>query len=673
MSSNEEYERIDYVIDPRTKRVRRDLQSRPFIAWDGEGITYDNRRQQAYVLLAASTGDKIVAPEFQTLSTQDCLDLLFKVEEANRDAVHIGFGFGYDINQILNSFSRRNLYGLNRKAKAGTTYNWRRWKGDKGYRIKVHPGKLFRVGKGTLGQDDYGCVTIYDTLGFFGKSFIEVVKSFFPERLSEIESGKGNRNQFRYSELDSITQYCLHECELLVQILDRLRENFERAGLNLNAWYGPGAVANASFRLHKIRDAMAESPKEVQQASRFAYQGGRFELFRAGYNAGRVYQYDINSAYPSVIATLPSLSQGYWEHVKNFEPGTFGVWCCSYRNRSTQKYDRYCDYKPEPLFYRDIHGRIAYPYNTSGWYWTPEAELLTEIEYPAEISITEGWVFRGNGETPFKYYEDRYYERLELKKKGDGAEYAIKLELNSGYGKHAQRSGWFKNGDRIPSYHQLEWAGYTTSATRAKLFRASQSVVGGIISFETDALFTTRPMGGQIVIGEGLGEWSETILDDLLYIQSGFYFAHQGDKEIAHYRGFDKGSISFDRVADWLEGCSTNPFTKSTNDQKLLGPTHRFVGFRRALISKQKDYWRSWESEEREITIGREGKRIHMPACPACRKGKGWMQEMHGLVVTHQMHPYGASYPHKIPWIDSDFGNYWTEEDEVDITDGREW
>jgi hypothetical protein len=119
-----------------------------------------------------------------------------------------------------------------------------------------------------------------------------------------------------------------------------------------------------------------------------------------------------------------------------------------------------------------------------------------------------------------------------MKARGDGAERAIKLELNSIYGKFAQRAGWFQEGDRIPAYHQLEWAGYITSSTRAKLYQAYRLRPGRIIAFETDAVFSVSPIEG-LEIGTGLGEWKESVFDDLLYIQSGFYFAHQGSESIS--------------------------------------------------------------------------------------------------------------------------------------------
>lgn len=626
--------------------------AKPFVAWDGEGITYPGTRQQAYILFASSTGDYIAAGDGNCLSTEECFNLLFKVESRIPNAIHVGFGFGYDTNQILNSLSKREIRGLYFANKNGWTYKW------KDYRIKISPGKIFRVSKGI--GDDLQCITIYDTFSFFQRRFIDVVKGFFPERLGEVESGKANRSQFEYSNLDDIIRYCLSENRLLVDILERLRNEFTQRGLYLNDWYGPGAVAAASFKKHNIKSAKGEIPNEVAQVSKLAYQGGRFELLRAGYYNGPVWQYDINSAYPSAITNLPDLSNGTWEFVETFEPGSFGVWNIVYADRRTDRYDRYSRFRPEPFFYRSADARIAYPANVEGWYWTPEAELVESINWPATVEIRGGWVYRNRrpADKPFAYIEDIYYERLEMKEKGDPAERTLKLEMNSAYGKFAQRAGWHRKGDRIPSYHQLEWAGYITSSTRAKLYKAGLLDPASIIAFETDALFTTKPIS--LSIGNKLGEWSSVSYSDLLYIQSGFYFANKGS--IAHYRGFDKGSINYDECLHWLD--SLNPLnTWGSDNPRLYGQTKRFVGFKRALQSRQPHYWRSWEQGPREISIGKDGKRVHMPGCPLCLKGMKWTEGLHGLTVSMNG---GKSHPHRIPWDEEGReGNVWETEKEL--------
>lgn len=658
---------------------------RPFIAWDGEGITNDNSPQQAYVLLAASTGDFIRNPN--GLTTQDCLDLLFRVEEENRSALHIGFGFGYDTNQILNSFTRRELCEFDARTKIGRNYTWRGR-----IKFKYYPGKSLQITRGISGEPDFVNIRIDDTFHFFQRKFIDVVRSYFPELVSEIEDGKQNRASFNYRDIDEITRYCLAENKILVKIMDRLRGHFEDYGLFLRNWHGPGTVANSSMRLHQIKESMANTPKEVKHAAQYGYQGGRFELLRAGYYSDRVWQYDINSAYPSEIANLPSFKDGYWEYVTVYEPEVYGIWHISYCDRGTVREDYFNPFRARPFFFRNRKGGISYPSRTENWYWQPEIDLWFEIpgSNKEDFEIKEGWVWRTNNEEkPFEWVKDRYLKRLELKKRGDGGERAIKLELNSLYGKMAQRAGWYQSGDKIPRYHQLEWAGFVTSATRAKLLRAYIQEPEAIIAFETDAIFSMVPL--DLPLGEGLGEWTETSYDDILYIQSGFYYLNSGThrsldsqsrlNSVSHYRGFDKNdSLSFDKMMTWLDSINPGDPFYSLGPEKMFGSTTRFVGYKRALMTNAR--WRSWIKEDREITIGVHGKREHTPMwCPLCRKGKKFTEGMHFLEIGSQAYDgekigdtIPMSYPHNIPWLEElaweeEFD--WNSQLEMEFTDGN--
>src|SRR5215831_13625996 len=64
--------------------------SKPFIAWDGEGIEEDG--EQRYALLANSVGDSIVSRE--GLSSTDVFSLLLDTKKRHPGAIHIGYGLG---------------------------------------------------------------------------------------------------------------------------------------------------------------------------------------------------------------------------------------------------------------------------------------------------------------------------------------------------------------------------------------------------------------------------------------------------------------------------------------------------------------------------------------------------------------------------------------------------
>jgi hypothetical protein len=430
------------------------------------------------------------------------------------------------------------------------------------------------------------------------------------------------------------------------------------------------------MRVHKIKRHLGRSSPEIEDVSRYAYQGGRFELFRAGYYEGDVWQYDINSAYPSAIASLPSFKEGTWEFTRSFEKGVFGIWNVSYHDGRTGRENPFNHFRARPLFFRNSKGGIGYPARTEGWYWQPEAELCDTATEKESFKIIQGYIWRPKNEIkPFEWVEDRYNQRLEMKRSGDGGERAIKLELNSLYGKMAQRTGWFQPGDKIPSFHNLSWAGYITSATRSKLYRAYLQQPEAIIAFETDAIFSLFPL--TLPISTRLGDWSEQHYNNILYIQSGFYYLN-GDRttkesELSHFRGFDKNeSLSFDRMMDWLESLNPMDFIQKG---KVKGSVTRFVGYKRAL--KQKTPWRTWVTEEKDISFAGHAKRAHFPIeCAPCRKGQKFTDNLHFLelgpnIYTEKVdgHLNFHSAPHNIPWLEKE-ANFWIEEKEMDSTDG---
>lgn len=591
---------------------------REFVAWDGEGITYPGAPAQSYVLFGASTGDRISKP---SLGTEDCFNLLLAVEQAHPDAVHVGFALKYDCNMMFRDLERKHLFRLYRTHKV-------RWHG---FWIEYRPGKWLNIRKGSV------TMRLFDVWGFFQSSFVTACERFLgaddPE-LDAIRKGKQARQTFTYDQLEPfIVPYWEGELRLLVRLMDSLRDDLDEAGLPVRSWHGPGAVANTVFRSNNVHSAKSETPKEVNRAAQYAYAGGRFELFKVGNYKGPVWEYDINSAYPTAIATLPNLARGTWERSESFQPEHFGVWHILYDGaRST----RASFTKPYPLFNRDKNGNVSYPPATEGWYWTPEARLV-----PTKY-ITHGYVFiPSDDDKPFAFIPEMYERRQQWKAQGKSAEKALKLALNSLYGKMAQRTGWLQEGDPIPRWHQLEWAGYVTSMTRATLWDAIYQAGQSIIAVETDAVFTSKPLS--LPTGTGLGQWEVTEFDSLLYLQSGMYYATQDGKLIEKYRGFDKGSVPYDAVLDYLKAYDAG------RRAMLTGMTTRFIGMGVGLFTKHR--WCSWVTEPRSITIGGGGKRAHIPSlCPQCKQRVPISQHLHTLAVLAQG---GKSYPHSLPWLEA--------------------
>lgn len=610
----------------------RPYDERPFIAWDGEGITFPGSPVQSYVLFGNSEGDSIRSTD---LSSVECFELLLRAELKCPEAIHVGFSMQYDFNMMFKDLPRPVLNRIYKTHKA-------KWNG---YRIEYFPGKWLTISKRGLAT-----IRLFDVFGFFQSSFVKAVAEFLgtddPE-YQRVVNGKDARKSFTFDQLDSyIVPYWRAELRLLVRVMESLREDLHQADLHIQSWHGPGAVANTVFRTNRIQSCKGESPSEVNRAAQYAYAGGRFELFRAGHFPHPVYQYDICSAYPSIIAGLPTLNNPSWSQTSSLQRGTFSIYRVRYQYNGSVRQEWNV---PHPLFYRDLHGHVSYPGMVETWVWEPEAALLDSS------AIIEGYVLHDTGDRPFTFVEEMYKRRRQWKDNGISAQRALKLALNSLYGKMAQRAGW-SEGEPIPRWHQLEWAGYVTSATRAKLYGAISALAdtpNAILAVETDAIFSSVPFPTSepsLVIGKGLGEWEETTYDAITYLQSGVYWAEQNGKVIDKYRGFDKGTLPHEAAMAYLTALDKAYASGRDLDSipNLSGVTTRFIGMGLGLHTKA--VWRSWETEPRALRFGGGGKRSHVwRLCPECQQGIPFSESLHSLAI---ITPGGRSQPHSLPWME---------------------
>lgn len=638
------------ILPPHRRHKRskyhKDPAERPFVVWDGEGVTEVPGDPQKYVLFGCFNGEEHSKITARSLSTKQLLDFIIDMGHENPDAIHVGFAFGYDVNMILKDLQPKRFRRLKDTNKV-MAY---------GYRLEHIPGKWFRVS-----EEDGITVTIQDIFGFFQTSLVKALKKNIPdhplmERLAEIEAGKDRRSDFGMDEMEYITKYWEIENELLHALVTELRNMMydPRVNLKITKWYGPGALASYTYRTRGIDKHKAETPEQVYEAARYAYAGGRFELFRAGRHEN-VYGLDINSAYPNAISRLPSMSEGYWRHVENpTEVVEFGVYHLKIASDGIALRMK----TPGPVFHRDRAHNISFPWAVEGWYWSPEiTQVLSLTDIQKNVKILEGWEYVGWETRPFEFVRDLYEQRKRMKEEEIGAEMAIKLCLNSLYGKMAQRTGWERTGG-APQWHQLEWAGWVTSYTRAQLYEVIKRIPWEhLIAVETDGIYTTAtPESLGIEHSKDLGEWDVSRHDEMFYLQSGVYAMRDGKEWSLKYRGLDANSVSPEKIA--MHTRRMRPMEKTW--PPLVGSTTRFIGYGLAL---QKDTWnegqfkrwhRVWDTDPaREIKVGSAGKRQHRrKLCTACRAGLTAYQMPHDLFITSRAFEMSQSFMHPIPWLD---------------------
>lgn len=643
-------------------KSRNVAKEKRFRVWDGEGWS-DRDGKHWYCLFGHSDGAYVTRDKLGTYEL-----LQFIMDERRDDVWNVAFAFDYDVNMILRDLTRRHLIVLRKKNKVC-------W--DK-FIIQYVPHKWFRV----TDRQEKKTVTIEDVWAFFQASFVNACKAYGVELSSLVIEGKEARGSFnRYLIETQIIPYWKEENQKAVELMNKLRESLESADIKIRRWYGPGVIANYTMKAHGIKNVMGDSPDIVKRAAQFAYAGGRFECFKVGHMQTPVYEYDINSAYPYAISKLPNLAEGEWYFVEYPETvESFGMYCVASLANGM--------YEPSPFFVRNDKGMVSYPGRCITWVWGPELQVAIDNlakryegkeDYIAErkrkghkieeIIVLCGFVFRENDphDRPFEWITDTYALRQRYKREGNGAEKALKLQMNSMYGKMAQRVGWNEKTRKAPSWHCLEWAGWVTSHCRAQILEAANMARYDLVSIETDAVFSLKPL--PLKTGTGLGYWEETKFDDFVSLQSGCRFGRQGNEWLAKYRGFDKGSITIEAALEAINRQRSHDGFEHPKQNRwtVMGKTTRFIGMGWA-IQNNFDKWQCWETADRELLIGAEGKRIHVPFyCFTCTHYKDRKDSLIHDCITPSTKETQFTYPHHIPWYDG-----LSREQEI-IDDNRWW
>lgn len=629
------------------------------IAWDGEGIDlFGPGRPQSYVLFGCSAewqNPLLLRNPQLKLSHKQLCEYICDVGSRNPGAIHIGYGFAYDQNMLIQTMPLK----MKERLYHGEWVSWKH--GDWTYKLKIEWRKRFKLTRiRTNSGGERTTVYIDDIAAFFHSPFTKAYEKIVGKDAdSVVVSGKANRGTNEWRDLPVIKQYWQAEIVALAELGTRFRDILYDAGFALSEFYGPGALANYLRRreglvTHEWGGKESNLPTGVHTAAKSAFYGGRFEQFLLGRIPGPVFSLDINSAYPYAFCSIPTLKKGgFWQHVTDFERGTFSV----YRIR-------YCDSEwvnelhgnprrsplPHPFPYRNSDSEISYPALTEGWYWEPEVSAGLDC-FPGKVEIYEGWVWRPvEKEYPWKILmEDMFRQRLELKRSGQITEMAYKLGINSLYGKMAQRVGWNKEKKVPPGSHTLPIAGYVTSFCRAMITRVVKQIgVHSLVAIETDGIYTTvnpahleLPTG----IGDWLGQWELETYDEMYYVQNGVYFARKGCQWVkAKSRGFPITLVSPESTKEYLQ--SLVPHTRF-QAMEVSANTSNFIGIGLALgrarngkghivPSKAQVLHCQWEKSSRTLIPGGKGKRIHVPAyCPACESGNNALEQPHLLVSNH--------------------------------------
>lgn len=527
-----------------------------FVVWDGEGIEDDND-MHLFRMLACGWYDAqgewhyhaiFAKKPHERLASKDILYFVHKIlNQLPEQAIHVGFSMGYDVTHILRDLS----WSLAKQALHTSRKMVARWEG---HRIKYRPRKELQIWFPEHKQVPR-CERwrhywhLWDVFGFFQRSFVLAVEEWlgkdYPD-LPLIKRGKLRRGEtideetFRYTEA---------ELKALHAIMVKLNQALLAQGLKLSRWDGPGAAAAKAFKKYMPKDwfkrarQQQEEELELYKAMTSAYYGGRIELIQYGTYEGELYQYDLNSAYPHAMSQLPDFANGRWEKanpVLSHSPWNL------YKIRFDFSDETIC---PFPLRLKQSY--VRFPPRGEGWYWGPEV-LAAYAGGRGKIEILERWEWQGSTDRPFRWVEELYQERLRLIAEGEkGQQLAIKLTLNSLYGKSAQQLGYVPLEEELPYYedeeeagtfvvqneraiippfYNIAVAGLITSITRARIYEGVCDNQDAVVNIATDGVLTIKPLDLYTPKEKRLGAWEfKHISGKLVIVQAGVQFLRSAD------------------------------------------------------------------------------------------------------------------------------------------------
>ena len=546
---------------PKVPKVAKGWNGK-FVSVDGEG--WDGK----YTLLACSAhAYDLYNPD--GLPTRACLRYLTDWGVNGGDAL-VGFGLSYDFENILKDVPDED-YKLLMDGEAVTF-------GE--FKLKYIPRKILEIKRDLDKLDDkgkprYKTVFLQDTMGYFQSSFEKALTKFNIPIPPIITEGKALRGDFKDAPLDFIKRYNREELRLHVEMMEIIRisgkEAFEAIGLQAQAtprtWFGPGAWASSflkqtgwldehpQFRgldyqrlTEEMRDYISAEKEDVDRLEHLmnnpfaaAFYGGRIEAAAVGEFREPTYDYDVNSAYPYALANFPLWSPDDLIRVKTLDPdariGMYYVeWNCP---AGAGMY---------PFPYRAQSGNVFYPPKGKGWYMTPEIYSALDVWGPDCITVKQGYVLlgtAGSGDGLHKLPEEKLCTtakkmdlmaviRLKAKAEGGVMEKALKLCMNSCYGKTVQQVGSHK-------YLNLFAASWITSTCRAIISRTvGKDLDNSTISIMTDGILTRKPL--PVTLGKALGEFELTEFDHVIQFMPGVYYLNNSKtgKTESKYRGMDK-------------------------------------------------------------------------------------------------------------------------------------
>jgi hypothetical protein len=509
-----------------TRQENRDVHAVRFIGVDGEGVTRPDGTHN-YIMLSVGERTIFSKNDDTPLTWREIFPFLYQCFLLDPDAAYAGFSLGYDYAQWFRTMPEERMrllltpagIAIRQPKSAHIPHpfpvRFHGWEFDiMGGRFKLRPE----------GRENKW-MWICDAFPFFQCSFIKAIGTpndphpiVTDDEYAIILEGKANRAvDSRYIGMDTynVTENCV-----MGRLMERLNTGFVHMGIRLKRtqWFGPGQSAGAWLKASPAPtkdDVALATPPDVLASARASYYGGWFEIFAHGHIPGKVWEYDINSAYPNVIRTLPCLLHGMWRRndPSGRSPTLSLVYATMYGNDDS-------DFRIGVHSHRSRTGLIYRPKISQGWIWRHELDANLRLGSVQDVDIHTTWNYYGcDCPPPLADMENLYSTRLEVGKNTPQG-VACKLVYNSTYGKMAQSVGNPLHAN--PIYASLITAGCRTQIIDA--IATHPAGVDSVVMVATDGVYFRDPHPGLPIDPNKLGAWDAAEKHNLTLLMPGVYW-----------------------------------------------------------------------------------------------------------------------------------------------------
>lgn len=386
----------------------------------------------------------------------------------------------------------------------------------KGFTVRYIPKKRLTISKGKHTISCYDIAQFYDNKDLVTAYKESIGKPLTPQYLAMKENRKyfGIRCFQRHKK--QVRQYVIQDCVLTAELaLNWITTFHKQFGFTVGKWISSGYLAEKVLIYNEIHiPFFHDIPYEVQELAWQSFYGGRFELLVKGF-VGECWLYDINSAYPFALSQIPDVTCGKWVGGNRIDPNAaLGFYHILARVDDSVRV--------APFPFRTRRNMIAFLTGQVETYVTLEELKAVEGDNRISYKILDSWQFipDKNCLYPFKHFiEHQYTKRLDLKEKGDQLERAIKVVLNSMYGKMAQRVN-----NRIGNLFSPVIASFITGYTRAQLYRfvREHNLEEYVVAFATDSIAVRKDIPD--LNSKRLGEMKlDRHSRDVIFLSNGFY------------------------------------------------------------------------------------------------------------------------------------------------------